>query len=270
MRTPILLLTMLAAAGGPALAQSPAPSQPVVPQHVACRGDNPFWHLDAGRTSGVLKRAGGRAKQQLELRGELLPIVDVAPNALVWRGTSTHLPSEVVVVTTRELACRPGADVASGWQAIVSLRPGEALAGCCVVRRGYDATKAPLAAFAQKKGDDWAHRWPELGAAVQRCANDAGVPVREVAKAWSADASTVAVRMTAADGRALACTVAANGRGKPQVAPLAAGDPLPAGANAPVYYPAREAPIVACGRLERIAAPGPRARTEGWLHYERC
>jgi hypothetical protein len=45
--------------------------------------------------------------------------------------------------------------------------------------------------------------------------------------------------------------------------------PLP-GANLPVWYPPREAPIVACGRLERIAGPGPRARTEGWLHYDRC
>ena len=40
--------------------------------------------------------------------------------------------------------------------------------------------------------------------------------------------------------------------------------------NAPVYYPPRVEPIVACGKLERIAGTGPRARTEGWLHCERC
>jgi hypothetical protein len=256
-----------AAVAAPALAQAPA--QVAVPQQIACRGDQPYWQLDAGRASGVLKRAGGKAKQQLELRGELT-LVDGQPSALVWRGNSTHLPAEVIVATARELACKPGADAASGWQAIVSVRAGESLAGCCVVRRGYDAAKAPVAAFAQKKDDDWARRWPEIGAAVQRCVADGGAGVREVAKAWSLDATTVAVRMTAADGRALACTVAATGRGKPQVAPVAAGEPAPAGANAPVYYPPRVEPIVACGRLERIAAPGPRGRTEGWLHYERC
>jgi len=38
-----------------------------------------------------------------------------------------------------------------------------------------------------------------------------------------------------------------------------------------VFYPYRDPPpIVACGRLERIAGPGVRARTEGWLHYDRC
>ena len=272
MRTPTLaLLSMLAAAAGPALAQSPAPAQPVVPQQVACRGDDPFWHLDAGRTTGVLeaRRRPGEAAARAARRAP------VARACLAERaGVARNVDAPPVRGRRRDHA-RAGVQAgrrrtASGWQAIVSLRPGETLAGCCVVRRGYDAVKAPLAAFAQKKDGDWARRWPEVGAAVQRCVTDAGVPVREVAKAWSPDASTVAVRMTAADGRALACTVAANARGKPQVAPLAAGEALPAGANAPVYYPAREAPIVACGRLERIAAPGPRARTEGWLHYERC
>lgn len=265
---PRALLALVLSAAAPALAQAPA--QVAVPQQIACRGDQPSWQLEAGRTSGVLKRAGGKAKQQLELRGELTWLDGLAPTALIWRGSSTHLPSEVIVATARELACKPGADVASGWQAVVSVRAGDVLAGCCVVRRGYDAQRAPLAAFAQKKDDDWSSRWPDIGAAVQRCVNDGGVAVREVAKAWSADAGTVAVRMTAADGRALACTVAANARGKPQVTAVAAGEAPPAGANAPVYYPARVEPIVACGRLERIAAPGPRARTEGWLHYERC
>ena len=269
MRPSALALSLaLALPGGAALAQATA--QVAVPQQIACRGEQPYWQLDAGRATGTLKRTGGRSKQQLELRGELSLLEDFAPKALVWRGSSTQLPAEVVVLTARELACRPGADVASGWQAIVSLRTGEALPGCCVVRRGYDAARAALASMAEKRDDDWARRWPDLAPAVQRCVNDGGVAVREVAKAWSADAGTVAVRMVAMDGRALACTAAANGRGKPQVTPVAAGEPAPAGANAPVYYPPREAPIVACGRLERLAGPAPRARTEGWLHYERC
>lgn len=246
-----------------ALAQSP---QVPIPQQLACRGEAPFWQLEAGRATGTLKRDGGKAKQQLELRGELTPIPGVAPPAIVWRGNSTHLPADVVVVTARELAC--SSDKAAGWQAIVSLRTGETLAGCCTVKRGYDAAKAPLASFAAKPAGDWSKRYPDLAPAIQRCVNDGGVAVREVAKAWTPDADSVAVRMTGVDGRAWQCTAA--GRGRPKVAPVDAGDAPLDGANAPVYYPPRVEPIVACGRLERIAGAGPRAKTEGWLHYERC
>jgi len=263
MRASILaFLTGVAAA--PAFAQAP---QVAVPQQLACRGDAPYWQLDAGRAAGTLKRDGGKSKQQLELRGELSPVEGVAPAALVWRGSSTHLPAEVVVVAAREIACTAG-DKAAGWQAIASLRTGETLTGCCTVRRGYDATKAPLATFGAKPASDWSRRYPDLAASIQRCVNDGGVGVREVAKAWSLDGDTVAVRMTGVDGKAWQCTAA--GRARPKVAQVTAGEAPLDGANAPVYYPPRVEPIVACGKLERIAGTGPRARTEGWLHYERC
>ena len=87
--------------------------------------------------------------QQLELRGELTPVDGIAPPALIWRGNSTHLPAEVVVVAAREIAC--SGDKAAGWQAIMSLRTGETLSGCCSVRRGYDASKAPLAAAGKSR-----------------------------------------------------------------------------------------------------------------------
>jgi len=258
------LAFLAAVAAAPAAAQAP---QVAIPLEIACRGDAPYWQLDAGRATGTLKRAGGQAKQQLELRGELSSIDGVAPPALVWRGSSTHLPAEVIVVTARELACAAG-DKAAGWQAIASLRTGETLPGCCAVKRGYDAIKAPLASFGAKPASDWSRRYPDLAASIQRCVNDGGVSVREVAKAWTVDADSVAVRMTGADGKSWQCTTA--GRARPKVAPVAASDPAPEGANAPVYYPPRVEPIVACGKLERIAGTGPRARTEGWLHYERC
>jgi uncharacterized membrane protein len=274
MRPPILaFLTTLAAAGAPALAQSPAPAQPIVPQQIACRGEEPFWHLQANRSTGVLENLGGsKARQVVEFRGELLPLSHLSPKALVWRGASTHLPSQTVVATLREEACastmKDGPALA--WRAILTSRAGEAIAGCCSVKSGYDAQKAPLAAFAQKRADDWSRRYPELAPSIQRCVNEGGVAVREVAKAWQADGATVAVRMLASDGKAYACTVDPTARVKPKVAPVAAGDPPLDGANAPAWYPPREAPVVACGRLERIAGPGARARTEGWLHYDRC
>jgi hypothetical protein len=263
MRERVLVL-LVAVAAATAFAQAP---QVAVPQQLACRGDAPYWQLDAGRLSGTLKRDGGKSKQQLELRGELSPVEGVAPAALIWRGSSTHLPAEVVVVAAREIACAAG-DKASGWQAIASLRTGETLTGCCTVRRGYDAAKAPLATFGAKPATDWSRRYPDLAASIQRCVSDGGVGVREVAKAWSLDGDTVAVRMTGVDGKAWQCTAA--GRARPKLAPVTASDAPLDGANAPVYYPPRVEPIVACGRLERIAGSGPRAKTEGWLHYDRC
>ena len=276
MRTPApFLLTIVAAAviAAAAHAQAPAPpAPPVVAQQVNCRGEEPFWQLDANRTTGVLQRTGGKARQVIEFRGELAPLASVAPTSLVWRGSSTHLPNDTLVAVLREESCKPAPAGASplAWRAIVSVRAGESLAGCCTVKRGYDAQKAPLATFATKPAEDWSRRYPELAAPIQRCVTDGGVGVREVAKAWTADANVVAVRLVATDGKAWTCLVEPNARVRPRVVAVADGEPALAGANAPVWYPPREAPIVACGRLERIAGPGARARTEGWLHYDRC
>jgi hypothetical protein len=72
----------------------------------------------------------------------------------------------------------------------------------------------------------------------------------------------VRVRIVEANG-AVDCTVDASGRGTPSIA---AADPAPA--TGPRYYPAREqAPIVACGRLERVQI---RNNTAGYLHYDPC
>jgi hypothetical protein len=282
MRTPAFLLSSIAAAVSAthALAQAPeppapppaTPAQPIVVQQVSCRGEEPFWQLDASRTTGVLQRTGGKARQVVEFRGELVPVAAVTPASLVWRGNSTHLPNDTMVAVLREEACRPAkADgPAPSWRGIVSVRAGETLAGCCTIVRGYDAGKAPLATFATKAQDDWSRRYPDLAASIQRCVNDGGVTVREVAKAWSVDANAVAVRLVATDGKPWTCTVETQARTRPRMARVGDGEPPLPGANMPVYYPPREAPIVACGRLERIAGPGARARTEGWLHYDRC
>ena len=254
----------------PAVRAQPAP-QAVIPQQVSCVGEEPFWGFDANRTTGDLHRPGGKARQTVEFRGELLAIPFLAPKALVWRGNSTRLPAETLVATLREESC--SSTMKEGppreWRAILSTRPGEALTGCCTVRSGYDAAKAPLAAFAAKPEGDWSRGYPAYASAIARCVNESGVAVREVAKAWSADKSLVAVRLIANDGKAWNCTVDTASKARPQATSVAVTEPPLAGAGNPVFYPAREAPpIVSCGRLERIA--GPRGRTDGWLHYDRC
>jgi uncharacterized membrane protein len=265
-----LTLALVAIAAVP-VAHAQAPAQPVVPQQLSCRGEEPFWSLEASRSSGVMQNVGGKTRQVVEFRGELLAMPFLAPNAIVWRGSSTHLPSQTIVATLREESC--ASTMKDGpprpWRAILTSRPGEAVTGCCTVKSGFDALKAPLAVFASKPEGDWARRWPEIAAAVQRCANDPSVAVREISKAMPAERAQVVASIVAADGKAWTCSVDAAGKSKPQFA-AAAGD-APGGANVPVFYPLRDPPpIVACGRLERIAGPGPRARTEGWLHYERC
>jgi len=255
-----------------ALAQGPAPApQVAVPQQISCIGEEPFWRLDANRTTGNLQRLGGKARRAVELRGELAAISFLAPRALVWRGNSTRLPGETIVATLREEACsstmKDGPPQA--WRAILSTRPGEAITGCCTVKNGYDTTKAPLAAFAAKAEGDWSRNFPAYAGAIGRCVNESGVAVREVAKAWSVERGFVAVRMVANDGKSWNCTVDTSTKARPQTASVSVTDPPLSGAGAPAFYPAREAPpLVTCGRLERIA--GPRGRTEGWLHYDRC
>lgn len=272
MRPTTLAIVMLVAAQAAIDARAESPALPVIPQQVTCRGEEPFWNLEANRTTGVMQSLGGKARQVVEFRGELIAISFVKPQAIVWRGNSTHLPNQTIVATLREESCASTMKEGppQSWRAILTSRPGEAITGCCSVKSGFDAMKAPLAVFASKPEADWSRRWPELAPAVQRCASDSAVAVREVAKAVPADRGQVVARVVATDGKAWSCTVDASGKAKPQFA-VATGEP-PAGANAPVFYPARDAPpIVACGRLERIAAgTGARARTDGWLHYDRC
>ena len=110
MRVPSLTLPMPIVAAifaSAALAQGPAPApQVAIPQQISCIGEEPFWRLDANRTTGNLQRLGGKARQTVELRGELAAISFLAPRALVWRGNSTRLPGETIVATLREEACR--------------------------------------------------------------------------------------------------------------------------------------------------------------------
>src|SRR5207237_6364354 len=103
-------------------------------------------------------------------RGSMQALSAGAPATLVWRGDSTHLPRETLVVTAREEACaQSAAAAASSYRAVVSIRPGEAASGCCAVRAGYDARVAPLANLAAKPADDWSRAIIDLLPAINAC-----------------------------------------------------------------------------------------------------
>jgi hypothetical protein len=134
------LAVALAAAASAAVAQAP-----LVVQGFECRGDDPAWRLDATRAAATYSSAGPKAKRAVVFRGSLQSLASLAPQAVVWRGDTTHLPRETLVVTLREEACKPAAADAPALthRAVLSLKAGEALTGCCTVRMGPLAPAAP-------------------------------------------------------------------------------------------------------------------------------
>ncbi len=265
-----LALIAVAAAAGAAASLAPA-QQPIVVQALECRGDEPSWRLDASRTSAVHTTLTAKGKREVVFRGTLQPLAFLAPPGLVWRGDSTHLPRETLVATVREETCR--STMADGppstHRAILSVRPGEAVTGCCAVRAGFDARVAPVANFSAMKPDDWARLIPDLAPAIAACVARAGTRVKSVAKAWPASAGMAGVRLQETGGGSLDCVVETTGRGTPTLTAVAATRaPLPNAGN-PLFYPAREPPpIVACGTLERVQSS--RGALLGYLHYDPC
>ncbi len=256
----------LAAAALALLAVTPAlvTAQPIVVQGLECRGDDASWRIDASTVSAHYVASAPR-KRDVVFRGGLQALPG-SPAIIVWRGDTTHLPRETVVLAAREEACRlalPGLP-AGTHRALLSIRPGEAATGCCAVRAGYDARVAPIANLAAKPAGDWVRELPDLLPALNACAGRMGTRFKAVTFA-QAQGTAVRVRMRDNEGKTVECTVDAAGRGTPTIT---AAEAVP-GATGPWWYPAREpAPIVACGRLER--AQNARGALIGYLQYDPC
>ncbi|MFO1413709.1 MAG: hypothetical protein U1F10_07340 [Burkholderiales bacterium] len=121
-----------------ALAQAAFAAPPLVLQEFQCRGEEPFWGLAGTRVSAVLSTPGVKGKRETVFRGALQNVGAGAPTTLVWRGESTHLPKDTLVVVLREEACR--STMADGptltHRAVLSLRGSDALTGCCSLTLG--------------------------------------------------------------------------------------------------------------------------------------
>jgi len=247
-------LAAVAAALALPAALAAQPAQPIVVQGLDCRGDEATWRLDANRASGVFTTTTPR-KREVVFRGAMQSL---GASSVVWRGDSTHLPRETLVLTAREEACKSAG--AGTYRAVLSVRPNEASTGCCAVRAGYDARVAPVANLGARS--DWTRALPDMLAAINACVARQGSRVQSVANAVPAAAGTVRVRLIETSG-AVDCTIDANGRGAPTIAAATAG-----AAVGPLFYPAREPPpIVSCGRLERVQV---RNNVAGYLHYDPC
>ncbi|MEO8345513.1 MAG: hypothetical protein ABI607_07450 [Betaproteobacteria bacterium] len=260
----VAALTLLAASGV-------AAEQAVVVQGALCRGEEPFWQLEASRTTALFNRLATKGNREVIFRGAPQAFMFITPAAIVWRGDSTHLPRETLVVTLREEACR--STMADGpplpWRAMLSLKTGEAMTGCCTVLAGYDVKISPVADATKKSPEDWARALPDMLPAINLCLGSDDANTRSIAKAGPAGNGLATVRMMQATGKAIDCETELSGKGTLKLAAVNPADPPLAGAGNPLFYPARESsPMVRCGKLERVI--GRNGVLLGYLHYDPC
>ena len=219
-------LAVACAAAPPALAQQ----QPILVQGLDCRGEEPFWNINANRTSARNSSLGPKGKREVVFSGSLQTLSVLTPPMTVWRGDSTHLPKETLVVSLREEACK--STMAEGpaltHRAILSVRSGEAVTGCCTIKAAYDAKAAPVANYAAKSFEDWAHYIPDLLAGMNLCLARDGAKAKWISKAWPMNHGNGLVRVVQADGTSVDCVADLTGRGNPQIDPVnPAAPPLP-------------------------------------------
>src|ERR1700750_1225169 len=89
----LLFLALLSAS-----ATASPPSQPIVVQGLDCRGEEGGgWRLDANRQAAQLTTQTPR-RREIIFRGSMQQLGFVAPSTVVWRGDSTHLPKETLVL----------------------------------------------------------------------------------------------------------------------------------------------------------------------------
>ncbi len=131
-----VIVAMLFAAATTAV---PAQNTTDVPG-IVCHGEEPSWTLDAGRTTAVYSELATRGRREVVFRGSLKAMSRLTPPVIVWRGDSTHLPKETLVAIMRQESCK--STMADGpafaYSAVVTLKSGEARAGCCNLRTGSE------------------------------------------------------------------------------------------------------------------------------------
>ena len=267
MRLPILLrvlfaLLLVTASGAWA-------AGPVV-QQLQCRGEEPFWGLNAGPEAALWSEPG----KETRLRGAFTHLV-AAPGWVVWRGTDARAGRSAtpLVLSARQESCTPTMGESDkiaplDWRAVIVRADGTVVTGCCSARSGLDLAAAPVAKTAAKDDADWSRQVGALQPAIEACLRD-GVPSTErVSKAWPMNHGKAGVRLVDREGTAYDCVADLGTRQVETVERVAPGDALP-GAGNPVFWPAREAPpLLQCGRAERVV--DRRGRSVGFLNYDPC
>lgn len=246
------------AAPGTAATGTPAPGE--VPRAFLCRGNEPFWALDIGGASALLKTP----ESETALEGQTLAL---AGGAWRFEGAPLDAADEQFAALLSPAQCfdTMADGPAMPFSAVVSFPDGRQANGCCRTEYGLDMATAPAADAATKPAEDWSRLLPELLPAVQRCALDAGVATASITKAWPMNQGKIGVRLADAGQARFDCIVD-EGRGAIEtVEPVDATDQLP-GEGEPVWLPPSDhPPVLHCGRVERVS--GADAQAAGFLHY---
>lgn len=226
-----------------------------------CRGNEPFWSLEASEKRAILGRPGTSGAQKSLFSGSLHPMTFLRPPVSVWRGDGE---TGTLVATIEETACtdtmKDGPALA--YTVIVSAPGLEAAQGCCarsqVLVHQPDARPAP--------GRDWSKRITEYLPAIGACVLDSGLAVERIDLAWPMNKGLVGVRLRDAAGNRHDCLAESGGGAIVGVEALSDATAHMKGEANPVFYPAREQPpLVEVGRIEQVVSRD--GVFQGWLHY---
>ena len=202
-------------------------------------------------------------------RGSLQTLASVPPPRVVWRGDTTHLPRETLILTAREEACTAAAERRrdpSRGLVDSRRRSGDRMLHASAPATTRASRRSPTSRT--KSADDWSRLLPDLLPAINACVAREGAALKAVAGGRAArlgNGESAAASKPPAP-RSIA-RVDASGRGTPALAPVAAATRRRP--RNPLFYPPREPPpLVSCGKLERVHTQ--RGALAGYLHYDPC
>lgn len=231
-----------------------------VPRAFLCRGNEPFWALDAVVDGAVLKTPDGETALAGELRA-------TEGGGFTFRGAPADQPEAITgaVISPGQCFDTMADGPAMPYSAVLGFADGRQGTGCCTVEFGLDLGAAPAFDAAGKPAEDWSRLLPDLGASVLRCAYDGGVATDAVTKAWPMNQGLAGVRLRDSSGARFDCVIDLGQGDIESVQAVAADDQLP-GEGSPLWLPAGGTPpVLHCGRVERVLnADG---LVTGWLHY---
>lgn len=150
-----VFLAALPVAGAAAVAQEAAPRQRASEPPVTvlrCTGNEPFWSLDLGPGTALLRRPGGQQVEETTFTGTLDSLGYLDPPWMVWRGAAASgdgtdaaegADDDLVAVIRRE-QCRDSmkGDLRDA-RAVLSLPGGGTVTGCCTAPDEAAPTAAP-------------------------------------------------------------------------------------------------------------------------------
>lgn len=237
-----------------------AAAAPLVPRAFLCRGNEPFWSLDITADRAWLKTPDAES----ELAGEL---VAADGGSFRFTGAPEGSPAESVAVLVTPGQCfdTMADGPASPFNAQASFGGGEPVNGCCTAEMGLDLEAAPVFDAAGKPDTDWSRRLDDLDEAIGRCVRDAGVVTSVVTTAWPMNKGKAGVRLRDPGDARFDCIVDLGSGKIDDVTAVAPDDQMP-GEGQPLWLPAGDgAPILDCGRVERVMPGGD--EVVGYLHY---